>query len=941
MSYHPPARSSDATDPDSDRLRILLEKLNSLKSHLRNFTVLDQDGQPIGEVDDLILDELHQLNLVVAQLGGASFLLDGRRIKRVSVQSQSVFVDLFREEVEQLPIYRQAPDNTPPMAMVEPELSDRVVVPPPPPMPEVIPEPYQSYDQFAPLPTAPDPSPELLQAVAELQQSEPAGNFVSDLEPIDLDMGIPNSATEPLDNLSDTELFPEASSQFDFQDPPIVGDALPDQFDAEFGQLDLSDASLSAEDSDRFDFQDPPAISNDSSSQFDSGFDQFDLSAASPLMEDADRFDLQDLPAISDDLSSLPDSGFDQFELSEMSLASEALVGEDSLSQFDLEPLEMPSEPASSEFAIADQPTDFNLDLDLESSSTPAEDWAMNLSESPEGAGLDLDVGFAAPQDTNFGLETPSSAIDDFDLSSLGDSSLDALDTSPTFAEVSLPTTEEPFSVAELSLGASENLDLPSWQDLDLEVPPEPPVDTSELADLSDLGQFDAAEMPASAALPPLSTETWVASASSEVLFDSESSFEPPLDESLRTDLDADLGLEAEPDTIVLPELSLTESSSSTFDLNLESDNLLNPPLDLSQDEPVVEELLGDDLLTVEIEETENPFSLDSETDANLIIPDTEASLSSETTEDWSEFDQEFGTVDLPNAGDPPVAFDGGVLDTAESLLDIDLPGIPSPEQFPLVTPSESLLADEEFASIDISNVPTMPASSEEDIDLGAIASLSDMDISFEEIPGTAYAPTLEVSDDMLSGLTPPTDIVLPDADLSEVITPDAPQEQPVIGESVVDGAIAAEVALGSSALTETPVDTVPLMEEGFTVSYQPRKMGEVIVRKQIQTRMVQVPVRYEKLIVEQISPERKSLVELDLSGGELGNVEIAETSFPSITGEFASTKAASSVLEAIAKTLDQRCKKVRVEIEIDDPSLQQAYQEWLTQLSHQPQDPE
>jgi len=51
------------------------------------------------------------------------------------------------------------------------------------------------------------------------------------------------------------------------------------------------------------------------------------------------------------------------------------------------------------------------------------------------------------------------------------------------------------------------------------------------------------------------------------------------------------------------------------------------------------------------------------------------------------------------------------------------------------------------------------------------------------------------------------------------------------------------------------------------TRSLTAASVGEVIVRKVIETRMVevQVPVRHEKLIVEQVSPERKQLAEIDL----------------------------------------------------------------------------
>ncbi|NJP11554.1 MAG: DUF2382 domain-containing protein [Leptolyngbyaceae cyanobacterium RU_5_1] len=132
----------------------------------------------------------------------------------------------------------------------------------------------------------------------------------------------------------------------------------------------------------------------------------------------------------------------------------------------------------------------------------------------------------------------------------------------------------------------------------------------------------------------------------------------------------------------------------------------------------------------------------------------------------------------------------------------------------------------------------------------------------------------------------------------------------------------------------------VPLLEERLQVEYQRRKIGEVIVRKKIETRMVQVPVRYEKLVIEQISPERKSLAEIDLSQGEITGIELPGIGIPGIggsptvSGTFKSPKTASYVLDAIAKTLRHRCKSVRIEIELEDGKLQEAYQEWIDQCS-------
>jgi len=57
--------------------------------------------------------------------------------------------------------------------------------------------------------------------------------------------------------------------------------------------------------------------------------------------------------------------------------------------------------------------------------------------------------------------------------------------------------------------------------------------------------------------------------------------------------------------------------------------------------------------------------------------------------------------------------------------------------------------------------------------------------------------------------------------------------------------------------------EIIRLLGERLVVDRGKRKIGEVIVRK-IETRMIQVPVRHE-VIVEQVSPERKQLAEINL----------------------------------------------------------------------------
>jgi stress response protein YsnF len=135
----------------------------------------------------------------------------------------------------------------------------------------------------------------------------------------------------------------------------------------------------------------------------------------------------------------------------------------------------------------------------------------------------------------------------------------------------------------------------------------------------------------------------------------------------------------------------------------------------------------------------------------------------------------------------------------------------------------------------------------------------------------------------------------------------------------------------------------IRLLEERLVVESSKRKIGEVIIRKEIETRMVQVPVRYEKLIVEQVSPEHKQLAEIDLSQGEISGLELTEVkrvefrhfdSSLTVSGEFNSAKIASLLLNAIALEQNNGCKHVRVTIAVEDESHQKQYQEWFDRCS-------
>ncbi|MEQ8956618.1 MAG: DUF2382 domain-containing protein, partial [Coleofasciculus sp. C2-GNP5-27] len=125
--------------------------------------------------------------------------------------------------------------------------------------------------------------------------------------------------------------------------------------------------------------------------------------------------------------------------------------------------------------------------------------------------------------------------------------------------------------------------------------------------------------------------------------------------------------------------------------------------------------------------------------------------------------------------------------------------------------------------------------------------------------------------------------------------------------------------------------DMIRLLEEQLVVNRSKQKVGEVVVRKEIETRVVEVPVRREKLIVEQVGADSKPLAEIDLGKGKVtgvsDSIETSPQTETTVNGEFVSPKAASDLLAAIALQDNHGCVNVRVELVVDNPELQEMYQ--------------
>lgn len=126
--------------------------------------------------------------------------------------------------------------------------------------------------------------------------------------------------------------------------------------------------------------------------------------------------------------------------------------------------------------------------------------------------------------------------------------------------------------------------------------------------------------------------------------------------------------------------------------------------------------------------------------------------------------------------------------------------------------------------------------------------------------------------------------------------------------------------------------EVIQLLEERLVIDRKRVKIGEVIVRKEIETRMIEVPVRREKLIIEQVGSEMKQLATIDLGESVLNRDETeSPISQPTISGEFMSIKAAMQFLETIAATQTElESHAVQIKILVENAEHRQLNQQWL-----------
>lgn len=111
----------------------------------------------------------------------------------------------------------------------------------------------------------------------------------------------------------------------------------------------------------------------------------------------------------------------------------------------------------------------------------------------------------------------------------------------------------------------------------------------------------------------------------------------------------------------------------------------------------------------------------------------------------------------------------------------------------------------------------------------------------------------------------------------------------------------------------------ISLLEERLKVTRRKEKAGEVVIRKQVETRMINIPLRREKLIVERIGENPQKLTEVVVAEEAVSGFKYNELnnndSLCLNTSQFLSPSTAQELLTDIRQLSSTANIKIRLEI--------------------------
>ena len=137
------------------------------------------------------------------------------------------------------------------------------------------------------------------------------------------------------------------------------------------------------------------------------------------------------------------------------------------------------------------------------------------------------------------------------------------------------------------------------------------------------------------------------------------------------------------------------------------------------------------------------------------------------------------------------------------------------------------------------------------------------------------------------------------------------------------------EELLSASKVKETWQTS--LLEERLRVNRRKQKVGEVVVRKKIETHMIQVPVRREKLIVERVGEASEPIAEVLIGESKVNGfkpIELTEDGTLHLTkSHFLTIETAQQLLQALSALSSAEGAKIRLEIVSNSSQEQIEYQ--------------
>ncbi|ACB53997.1 hypothetical protein cce_4649 [Crocosphaera subtropica ATCC 51142] len=114
--------------------------------------------------------------------------------------------------------------------------------------------------------------------------------------------------------------------------------------------------------------------------------------------------------------------------------------------------------------------------------------------------------------------------------------------------------------------------------------------------------------------------------------------------------------------------------------------------------------------------------------------------------------------------------------------------------------------------------------------------------------------------------------------------------------------------------------DEIKLLQERLKVEREKEKVGEVIVRKETETKVAIVPLQQEKLIVEQVNTDNsqvEKIAEVDLKKSQVREQRVESESASTIKEKFNSCQEATDYLQDIVRELSKQVTAVEIKLTV------------------------